>query len=54
MANAASSKKNTIFISKLDSNLREKVVKCYNWSIVLCGAETCTLGEILQIYLETL
>jgi len=24
-----------IFVSKLDLNLRKKLVKCYNWDIVL-------------------
>jgi hypothetical protein len=38
MAKAAFNKK-TVFTSKLDLNLRKKLVKCYNWSIALCGAE---------------
>jgi len=29
--------------SKLDLNLRKKLVKCYIWSIALYGAETWTL-----------
>jgi hypothetical protein len=33
MAHAAFSKKNTLFTSKLDLNLRKKRVKCYVWSI---------------------
>jgi hypothetical protein len=28
-----------------DLNLRKKLVKCYIWSVALCGAETWTLGE---------
>jgi hypothetical protein len=36
-------KKNTLFISKFDLNLRKKLAKCYTWSIALCGAETWTL-----------
>jgi len=40
MAKAAFNKKKTIFTSKLDLNLRKKIVKCYIWSMVLCGAET--------------
>jgi hypothetical protein len=39
MTKAAFNKK-TLFTSKLDLNLRKKLVKCYTWSIVLCGAET--------------
>jgi len=32
--------KEALFTSKLDCNLRKKHVKCYNWSIALCGAGT--------------
>jgi hypothetical protein len=32
-------KKKTLFTSKRDLNLRKKLVKCYIWSIALCGAE---------------
>jgi hypothetical protein len=31
------------FISTLDLELRKKLVKCYIWSIALCGAETGTV-----------
>jgi hypothetical protein len=37
----------TLFTSKLDLNLRKKLVKCYVWSIALCGAETWTLREVV-------
>jgi hypothetical protein len=40
VAKAAFKKKKVLFISKLDFNLRKKLVKCYIWSISLCGAET--------------
>jgi len=30
--------KEALFTSKLDCNLRKKRVKCYIWSIALCGA----------------
>jgi hypothetical protein len=40
MANAAFNKKKNIFASKLDLNLRKKLVNCYIWSIALYGAET--------------
>jgi len=43
MAKAAFSKKKTLFTSKLDLNLRKKLIKCYIWSIALYGAETWTL-----------
>ena len=46
-------KKKTIFTSKLDLNLRKKLVKCYIWSIALYGAETWTLLKADQKYLES-
>ena len=30
----------SLFTSKLNLNLREKLVKCYIWSVALSGAET--------------
>jgi hypothetical protein len=45
--------KKTLFTSKLELNLREKLVKCYIWSIALYGAETWTLGKVDQKYLES-
>jgi hypothetical protein len=29
-----------LFASKLDVNLKNKLVMCYIWSTALCGAET--------------
>jgi len=43
MAKAALSKKKNLFTSKLDLNLRKKLIKCYIWSMALYGAETWTL-----------
>jgi hypothetical protein len=43
MAKAAFSKKKTLFTSKLDLNLRKKLIKYYIWSMALYGAETWTL-----------
>jgi hypothetical protein len=40
------------FRSKLDLNVRKKLLKCYIWSIVLYGAETWTLRKVDQKYLE--
>jgi hypothetical protein len=51
MAKAAFNKK-TLFTSKLDLNLRNKLVKCYTWSVALCGAETWTLRKVDQKYLN--
>jgi len=53
MAKAAFNKK-TLFASKLDLNLRRKLVKCYIWNIALCGAETWTIQKVHQKYLRSL
>ena len=50
MAKAAFNKKKNLFTSKLDLNLR--LVRCYDWSIALCGAETWTLRATDQKHLE--
>jgi hypothetical protein len=52
LAKAAFNKK-TLFTSKLDLNLRKKLVKCYIWRKALYGAETWTLRKVDQKYLET-
>jgi hypothetical protein len=46
MAKSAFNKKKTLFTSKLDLNLRKKLVKCYIWSMY--GAETWTLRKADQ------
>ena len=38
MAKAEFNKKKNLFTSKLDLNLRKKLVKCYVWSMALYGA----------------
>ena len=43
MAKSAFNKKKNLFTSKLDLNLRKRLVSCYVWSIALYGAETWTL-----------
>jgi hypothetical protein len=53
MAKAAFSRRKTLFTSKLDLNLRKKLVKCYIWSMDLYGAETWTLRAADQKYLES-
>jgi len=53
MAKAAFSEKKTLFTSKLDLNLRKTLIKCYIWSMALCGAETWTLRAADQKYLES-
>jgi hypothetical protein len=53
MAKAAFNKKSALFSSILDFKLRKKLVKCYIWSIVLCGAETWTIRAVDKKYLES-
>ena len=53
MAKAAFNKKKNLFTSKLDLNLRKKLVKCYVWSMALYGAETWTLLATDQKHLES-
>ena len=54
MAKAAFNKKKKIlFTSKLDLNLKKKLVKCYVWSMALFGAETWTLRATDQKRLES-
>ena len=45
--------KKTIFASKLDLNLRKKLVKSYIWSIALCGADTTALRKVDRKYVES-
>ena len=53
MAKAAFKKKKNLFTSKLDLNLRKKLVKCYVWSMALYGAEIWTLRATDQKRLES-
>ena len=53
MAKAAFNKQKTLFTSKLDLNLRKKLVKSYIWSTALYGAETWTLRAADQKYLQS-
>jgi hypothetical protein len=53
MAKTAFNKKKNLFTSKLELNLRKKLVMCYIWSIALYGAETWTLRKVDQKYLES-
>jgi hypothetical protein len=52
MAKAAFNKKRALFTSTLDMELREKLVKCYVWSIALYGAENWTLLTVDQKHLK--
>ena len=50
---AAFNKKKNLFTSKLNLNLRKKLVKCYVWNMALYGAETWTLRATDQKRLES-
>ena len=54
MAKAAFNKKKNLFTSKLDLNLRKRLVRCYVCSIALYGAETWTLRATYQKHLESI
>ena len=53
MAKAAFNKLKSLFVSTLNLNLEKEPVKCYIWSIALCGAETWTLGKVDKTYQES-
>jgi hypothetical protein len=53
MEKASYNQKKTSITSKLDLNLRKKLVKCYFWSIAFYGAKTWTLRKIDHTYLES-
>jgi hypothetical protein len=53
MAKAAFNKKRVLFTSKMDLELRKKLVKCNIWSIALYGAETWTLWTLNQKHLDS-
>jgi hypothetical protein len=52
MTKAAFSKM-ILFTSKLNLNLRKKLVICYTCSIALYGAKTSTLQKVDQKHLES-
>jgi hypothetical protein len=53
MAKGAFNKKRALFTGTLDLDLRKKLVKCYNLSTALYGAETWTLLAVEQKQLES-
>ena len=50
MSQASFNKVKAFLTSKLDLNLRKKIVKCYIWIIALYGAETWALWTVDQKY----
>jgi len=53
MVKAAFNKQRAIFTNTMDLELRNKLMKCYNWSISLYGAEAWTLRAVDQKHLES-
>ena len=52
MAEEAFNRKRSIFCGPLEKELRERLVKCFVWSVALYGAETWTLRRNEQKQLE--
>jgi hypothetical protein len=52
MSKTAFNEKGALFTSKIDLEVRKKLVKCYIWSIALFRAETWTLRAVDQKQLE--
>ena len=48
MVKAAFNNMETLFTSKIDLNLRKKLVKCYIWSMAAYGAEIWTLRAAVK------
>jgi hypothetical protein len=53
IVNSALCKTEALFSSKLNLNLRKKLLKCYIWSIIFCGAESRTHPKVDQNYLKS-
>jgi len=53
VAKVAFNKMRALFTSTLDLESRKKLVKCYIWSIALCGAEACTLRAADEKHVES-
>jgi hypothetical protein len=53
MGKAAFNKKRALFTSKMELELRKKLVKCYIWSVAVYGAETGTVWGVDRKRLES-
>jgi hypothetical protein len=53
VAKAAFNNKWALFTSKMDLEMKKKLVKCYIWSIAIYGAGTWTLWSVDQKHLES-
>jgi hypothetical protein len=54
MAKLVFNRKKILFTSKLNLNLKNKLVKSYIWSTAFYGDEEWTLWKVVQKYLESL
>ena len=52
MAKGAFNRKRSMFFGSLESELMKRLVKCFVWSVALCGAETWTPRRNEQKRLE--
>ena len=52
MAKEAFNRKRSIFCGPLEKELRKRLLKCFEWSVALYGAETWTLRWNEQKQLE--
>jgi hypothetical protein len=53
IAKEAFNRKMSLLTSKLNNELKKKLVRCYVWSIALYGSEIWTLGKLKRKYLES-
>ena len=53
IAKEAFNRKMSLLTSKLNIELKKKLVRCYVWSITLYGSETWTLRKLERKYLES-
>jgi len=53
MTQALFNKNKALVISKLDLNLRKKIINSYIWIIAVCGAETWILWRVDLKYIES-
>jgi hypothetical protein len=51
MSKATLKKKQALFTSELNLNIRKKLVKCYILSVTLSGVKTWTLQKVHQKYM---
>ena len=53
MAKEAFNRKTSFLTSKVITELKKKLIKCYVWNIALYGSETWTLRNLERKYLKS-